>query len=95
MKYSIRLMFLMMVLAQGLWAQEVNWLTLNEAFEAQKIQPKKILIDVYTVWCGPCKLLDKNTFGHPGVAEFINDHFYPVKFNAERGFRRLLSFKKI
>ena len=33
-------------------AQEINWMTIGEAEEANKKEPKKILIDVYTDWCG-------------------------------------------
>jgi len=62
---------------------QVRWMTLDKAMEAQKEVPKKILIDVYTVWCGPCKLLDKNTFGNPDVSAYINENYYAVKFNAE------------
>ena len=62
---------------------QVNWMTFNEALAAQKSNPKKIVIDVYTTWCGQCKLLDKNTFGNPEVSAFINANYYPVKFNAE------------
>ena len=72
--------FLFMVPIQ---AQEIKWMTMNEALEAQKKNPKKIFMDVYTDWCGPCKLLDKNTFGNKEVADFINEHYYAVKFNAE------------
>lgn|SRR5690606_9597876 len=64
-------------------AQEVQWMTMEEALAAQKVKPKKIFMDVYTTWCGPCKLLDKNTFGDKNVAAYLNEHFYPVKFNAE------------
>ena len=56
---------------------------MNEALEAQKEVPKKILMDVYTSWCGPCKLLDKNTFGNKDVIKYVNKNYYPVKFNAE------------
>jgi thioredoxin-related protein len=58
-------------------------MTMNEALEAQKQEPKKILMDVYTIWCGPCKLMDKNTFGDKNVIAFVNEHYYAVKFNAE------------
>lgn len=58
-------------------------MTMNEALEAQKESPKKIVMDVYTIWCGPCKLMDKNTFSNPKVVDFINKNYYPVKFNAE------------
>jgi thioredoxin-related protein len=64
-------------------AQEINWMTMNEALAAQEKQPKKIFMDVYTTWCGPCKLLDKNTFSNKDVIAFINKHYYAVKFNAE------------
>ena len=64
-------------------AQKINWMTMNEALEAQKQTPKKIFMDVYTVWCGPCKLLDKNTFSNKDVIEYVNEHYYAVKFNAE------------
>jgi thioredoxin-related protein len=67
-----------------IWAQEeIKWMTMNEALEAQKQLPKKIFMDVYTHWCGPCKLLDKNTFSDKNVIQFINSNYYPVKFNAE------------
>tara|TARA_R100001132_G_C3265521_1_gene88514 strand:+ start:1016 stop:1477 length:462 start_codon:yes stop_codon:yes gene_type:complete len=56
---------------------------MNEALEAQKETPKKIFMDVYTTWCGPCKLLDKNTLSHKDVIAFINKNYYAVKFNAE------------
>ena len=64
-------------------AQKINWMTLEKAVEAQKTSPKKIFIDAYTVWCGPCKMLDKNTFSNKDVADYINKNYYPVKFNAE------------
>ena len=64
-------------------AQEIKWMSMNEALEAQAKNPKKIFIDMYTAWCGPCKMLDRNTFSNPDVIAFINKNFYAVKFNAE------------
>lgn len=64
-------------------AQEINWMTMNEALAAQKKNPKKIFMDAYTLWCGPCKMLDKNTFSDKNVIKYINENFYAVKFNAE------------
>jgi len=64
-------------------AQEINWMTLEQALDAQAKAPKKIMMDAYTDWCGPCKLLDKNTFHNPDVVKYVNDNFYAVKFNAE------------
>ncbi|RZP16871.1 MAG: thioredoxin family protein [Flavobacteriales bacterium] len=78
------LVALFIVLVSPLYAQdEIRWMSMNEALAAQKKVPKKIIMDVYTSWCGPCKLLDKNTFGNKDVIKFVNNNYYPVKFNAE------------
>lgn len=62
----------------------VQWMTFEEAVEKSKLEKKKIFIDVYTDWCGWCKVMDKNTFNDPKVAAILNTNFYPVKFNAEQ-----------
>ena len=41
------------------------------------------MVDVYTNWCGPCKMLDKNTFQNKDVADYVNKNYYAVKFNGE------------
>ena len=64
-------------------AQEIKWLTLNEALTLQKKTPKSIFMDVYTDWCGPCKMLDAKTFKDKTFAEYISKNYYAVKFNAE------------
>lgn len=62
---------------------QIEWLTLADALKKQKDEPKKIILDVYTKWCGPCKLMDKKTFGNPDVVNYVNKHYYAVKFDAE------------
>ena len=66
-------------------AQEIkiNWMSFEEAVTAQAKQPKKIMMDMFTTWCGPCRMLDKNTFQHKDVASYVNENYYAVKFNAE------------
>lgn len=67
----------------NLEAQEINWVTLEKAVELQQKEPRKIIMDFYTNWCGPCKLLDRNTFKNKDVTKYINKNYYAVKFNAE------------
>ncbi|WP_062056724.1 thioredoxin family protein [Aquimarina longa] len=65
------------------YSQEIKWISMNDALKAQKKEPKKIFMDVYTNWCGPCKLLDKRTFHNKDVVSYVNDNYYAVKFDAE------------
>ncbi len=64
-------------------AQEIKWMSMKDALTAQKKNKKPIFIDAYTVWCGPCKMLDKNTFSDEKVVKAINEKYNAVKFNAE------------
>lgn len=85
MKKLLLLFIITVVFSFSGIAQEgkINWMTFDEAIEAQAKEPKKIMIDMYTTWCGPCKMLDRNTFQHKDVAEYVNKNYYAVKFNAE------------
>ena len=49
-------------------AQEIKWMSFDEAIAAQKKKPKKIFIDVYTNWCGPCKMIG------PIISELANEY---------------------
>lgn len=62
---------------------KINWISIEEAYRRNQIQPKKTVIDVYTDWCGWCKVMDKNTFSNPEVIKYINANYYAVKLNAE------------
>lgn len=83
MKKSIIIILLLIGTTQVKAQDGINWLSMDEALALQLDSPKKIIMDVYTSWCGPCKLLDKNTFSNADVIKFINKNYYPVKFNAE------------
>ena len=48
-------------------------------------EQKPIFIDVYTDWCGPCKMMSKYVFTQKEVGDFYNDKFICYKLNAERG----------
>lgn len=63
--------------------EEIEWISFQEMMIANEQQPKKVIIDVYTDWCGWCKKMDAFTYENKGVAAYINENFYPVKFNAE------------
>lgn len=62
---------------------QINWLSWDEAQALNKKEPRKIIVDVYTQWCGWCKKMDKETFDQADITKYINKHFYAVKFDAE------------
>ncbi|GAB4416905.1 MAG: hypothetical protein OHK0039_26620 [Bacteroidia bacterium] len=61
---------------QGTWQQ-----VLDEA----KRERKLIFVDAYTVWCGPCKAMARNTFPDEEVGAFFNEHFVSYQFDMEKG----------
>ena len=75
--------FVMLVFATNLSAQ-VNWLSWEEMMKAQEKEARPVFIDVYTDWCGWCKVMDRETFAKAEVYEVLNRDFYPVKFDAEQ-----------
>ena len=52
-KKLIAMVVLLFAATITLEAQEIKWMTFDQAIAAQKKKPKKIFIDVYTSWCGP------------------------------------------
>lgn len=63
--------------------EQVEWISIQEAYALQAKTPKKIFIDVYTNWCGWCKRMDATTFSDPRIARYMNEHYYNVKLDAE------------
>jgi thioredoxin-related protein len=64
--------------------EKIHWYSFEEAYQLNKKKPKKIFIDVFTDWCGWCRKMDAETFTNPSISEYMSDHFYCVKLNAER-----------
>ena len=71
-------------LETSLPVDKVEWLTLEQALAKSKTKPKKILVDVYTDWCGWCKKMDKQVYQDPAVVAKLNQDYYVVKLNAEQ-----------
>jgi thioredoxin-related protein len=63
--------------------EKIKWISLAEAEKIFKVENKTVLIDLYTDWCSWCKVMDKKTYSDPDVVRYINEHFLPVKLDAE------------
>lgn len=62
---------------------QIKWISWDEAQAKNQAEPRKIIVDVYTQWCGWCKKMDKATFEQTNIVSYINDNYYAVKFDAE------------
>lgn len=58
--------------------------TFEEAKAKAKKENKKIFVDVYTSWCGPCKEMAKNVFPTKEVGDYFNANFVSMKLDAEK-----------
>jgi thioredoxin 1 len=61
---------------------EENW---SKALTEAKKQKKLIFLDAYTSWCGPCKMLKRNTFPNKAAGEYFNKNFINIALDMEKG----------
>lgn len=64
--------------------KHIKWLTIQQAYALTQKTPKKFVVDVYTDWCGWCKVMDRKTFSEPAIVDYVNENYYAVKLNAEQ-----------
>lgn len=58
-------------------------LSFNDALTKAKEENKKVIVDVYTDWCGWCKKMDAEAYSNSDVKKIIEESFIFVKLNAE------------
>jgi thioredoxin-related protein len=54
--------------------------------EKAKAKNKLILVDMYTDWCGYCKMMDRNVFSNEDYQKELSNQFVPVKMDGESKF---------
>jgi thioredoxin-related protein len=59
------------------------WYNFNDGLAEAKKTNKKVLIDVYTDWCGWCKKMDSQTYANKLVADYLKRQYVIIKLNAE------------
>jgi len=83
---KISLSFALLLVSASLQAQinfhTGDWKTLLA--DAKK-QNKPFFVDFYAVWCGPCKMMSKNTFTDKKVSDFVNAKMLANKVDCEKG----------
>ena len=81
MRYILSL-FILTATFSAFSQNKINWYELDSSTKINN-NGKKIIIDLYTDWCGWCKVMDRNTFTNEEVINIINNKFIPIKFDAE------------
>jgi thioredoxin-related protein len=71
------------VASGGADPEGLKWKSYSEGRKEAQADGKKVLIDVYTTWCGWCRKMDRDVYENDAVREYILEHFIPVKLNAE------------
>lgn len=67
---------------EGIQFHQGTW---EEALQLAKKENKLVFLDIYASWCGPCKMLKRNTFSNAEVGHFYNESFVNVAIDGERG----------
>jgi uncharacterized protein YyaL (SSP411 family) len=73
---------------------KVQWREWGEAaFAEAKAQNKPVLLGISAVWCHWCHVMDRGipgdpihtgVYSNPQIAEFINDHFIPIRVDNDQ-----------
>lgn len=61
----------------------IQWLDFDKAVATAKKERKIVVVDFYTDWCGWCKKMDQDTYGHPEVVKYAREKLVMSKVNAE------------
>jgi thioredoxin-related protein len=78
-----KLIVILFLLSSVAFAKNPQWKKFDEGMKQAKQSGKKVLIDVYTEWCGWCKKMDAATYTDKDVLDYLNKNFVVIKLNAE------------
>ncbi len=59
--------------------------TFKQALAKAKKENKMVMMDCYTTWCGPCKLLKTQVFTDKALGDYMNQKYVCVAMDYENG----------
>ena len=59
--------------------------TFRQALAKAKKEKKLVMLDAYTSWCGPCKVLKNKVFPNKELGDYINAHYVSIGVDMEAG----------
>ncbi len=83
---KIFILFFLTSFFGGYGQKEINFIQddYQNALKVAATSNKTIMIDAYTTWCGPCKMMSNNTFKDEETADFYNQNFINLKLDMEK-----------
>ena len=63
--------------------KKLDWLAFDAASARAMSEGKHVIVDIYTNWCGWCKVMERETYGNPEVADYLTQNFVLAKVNGE------------
>src|SRR6266496_3066191 len=55
----------------------------NDALKDAKENNKRVIVDIYTDWCGWCKKMDADSYNNKDIKKIIEENFVFIKLDAE------------
>ncbi|MDP7006279.1 MAG: thioredoxin domain-containing protein [Phycisphaerales bacterium] len=80
----LKILFTLVVSCCVIAEEPFSDISYQEAIEKSRTSNKLVMIDFYTTWCGPCKMLDKTTWKDKKVQEWLEEKTIPIKIDAEK-----------
>jgi thioredoxin-related protein len=68
----------------------LRWTNYTDGIQQASVTNKKILIDVYTDWCGWCKKMESDTYSDDRIESYLRENYILVKLNAESDAKEML-----
>jgi len=75
--------------------ETVRWYDWNSGYEFAQKEHRMVFVNLTQDWCSWCLKMDKETFGDDEVALALNEHFVPIKVNADIKFHYKLGLQML
>lgn len=74
--------------AQGISHQGINYMdykacSMSDVLKKAAAEKKYVFVDIWTPWCGVCKMMDRYIFSRKDVGDLFNAKFVNITFDAE------------
>lgn len=81
---TVRILSIMMLASLALFSNtSYSQSKFEDALNKAKEKNKRVIVDIYTDWCGWCKKMDKDVYENSEIKKIVKKNFVFVKLDAE------------